>query len=134
MDDRGLSDTKAYRNGVVLGFTVAEVILLVLFALLLALAALLIKGKESVAKSEAINKRFDAVLIALEQGDANLVKSKIEEALKQQIDYEKKGQAFARDVIEKLICVFEGDIRRHPDQWEYWEEFGPGAIEDGQSI
>jgi len=49
-----------------------------------------------------------------------------------EIEYRKKGHAFTRDVIEKLICVFEGDIRRHPDQWEYWEEFGPGEIDDGQ--
>jgi len=49
-----------------------------------------------------------------------------------EIDYENEGRAFASDVIEKLIAVFEGDIRRHPDQWEYWEEFGPGEMEDGQ--
>ncbi|MDQ1286034.1 MAG: phosphatidylinositol dimannoside acyltransferase [Thermodesulfobacteriota bacterium] len=49
-----------------------------------------------------------------------------------EIDYENEGRAFASDVIEKLIAVFEGDIRRHPDQWEYWEEFGPGEMDDGQ--
>lgn len=44
------------------------------------------------------------------------------------IAYEKKGREFDRDVIENLVSVFEGDIRRHPDQWEYWEEFGPAEI------
>jgi len=45
-------------------------------------------------------------------------------------DFEKERRIFARSVIEKLVGVFEEDIRRHPDQWEYWEEFGPDGITD----
>lgn len=47
-------------------------------------------------------------------------------------DFKMDRRSFSRSVIEKLVTVFEKDIRRHPDQWEYWEEFGPGGITDDQ--
>lgn len=48
------------------------------------------------------------------------------------IDYEKENPQIIRDVIEKLSCIFEQDIRQHPDQWEYWEEFTPANINDDE--
>jgi len=48
------------------------------------------------------------------------------------LDYKMTRREFTRDVVSKLANVFEKDIRQHPSQWEYWEEFTPEEASDGE--
>jgi len=48
------------------------------------------------------------------------------------LDYKMGSREFTKNVVGKLVDVFEEDIRQHPDQWEYWEEFVPHEVWDGQ--
>ena len=88
--DRDYSDSDQYRRGVVLGFTVAEVIILILFALLLALAGLLLNNRKDVQRANAINERFDGVISSLNLGNSSVVLKKINDALDENIDYQRK--------------------------------------------
>ena len=49
------------------------------------------------------------------------------------MDYHQPRSEFNRTVIGRLAGIFEEDIRLHPDQWEYWEEFGPDPTLRGGS-
>jgi hypothetical protein len=91
-------NTDAYRRGVVLGFTVAEIILLILFALLLALATLLLSGRDATQKANAINHRFADALLLLEKGDKEAFIKQVTQALSDEIDYQKKLE----DIEKKL--------------------------------
>jgi hypothetical protein len=88
--ERDYSDSDQYRRGVVLGFTVAEIILLILFALLLALAGLLLSNRNDVERANAINDRFDSVISSLNLSNSSLILKKINEVLDENIDYQRK--------------------------------------------
>ena len=88
--DSAYDDTAAYRRGVVLGFTVAEIILLFLFALLLALATLLLSGRNSVDRAKAVNERFDTALVALAKGDSTQFLKSVNAVIADEVDYQKK--------------------------------------------
>ena len=77
-----------YRRGVVLGFTVAEIMLLVLFALLLALVGALSRGKSEIEKAEAINQKFLAAIKLID--DSEKFKKEIESTLLERVDYDNK--------------------------------------------
>lgn len=111
MDNRDYSDTASYRRGVVLGFTVAEIMLLMLFALLLALAGLLIKGRHDVQRATAVNDKFGQILSSLDLSDKVLVHKSIEKVLAEHVDYQKKlkeienklkTQSLPDDVYEEI--------------------------------
>ncbi len=111
MDNRDYSDTAAYRRGVVLGFTVAEIMLLMLFALLLALAGLLIKGRHDVQRAAAVNDRFGHILSSIDLSDKVLVHKNIEKVIAEHVDYQKKvkeienklkTQSLPDDVYEEI--------------------------------
>lgn len=87
--DRDYSDSAPYRRGVVLGFTVAEIILLILFALLLALAGLLLNNKKDMERANAINSRFN-VILSENFANKDLLLKKIDEIIAENIDYQKK--------------------------------------------
>jgi|GEM_PF-2609187 hypothetical protein len=79
-----------YRKGVLLGLTVAEIILLILFALLLALWAQLSILKSDSERAKAIINRFsDVIKRADNKSDAELAKD-IEKILQLEIDYSAK--------------------------------------------
>jgi hypothetical protein len=103
MDDKDYSDKKAYRRGVVLGFTVAEIILLILFALLLALAAVLIKGQGAIEKAHATNQRFGGAIAALDRQDKPSFIKNIDAALMEQIDYEKKVKELEKKMMKQSL-------------------------------
>jgi hypothetical protein len=88
--ERDYSDSDQYRRGVVLGFTVAEIILLILFALLLALAGLLLNNRKDVERANAINDRFDSIISSLNLSNSSLVLKKINDVLDENIDYQRK--------------------------------------------
>jgi hypothetical protein len=103
MDDRDYSDKKSYRRGVVLGFTVAEIILLVLFALLLALAAVLIKGRGAMERAYATNERFGSAIAALDRQDKVTFSKNIDTALGEQIDYDKKVKELEKKMMKQSL-------------------------------
>ena len=103
MDDKNYSDKSSYRRGVVLGFTVAEIILLILFALLLALAAVLIKGQSAVEKAHATNQRFGAAISALDRQDKPSFLKNIDAALMEQINYEKKVKELEAKMMRQSL-------------------------------
>jgi lauroyl/myristoyl acyltransferase len=39
------------------------------------------------------------------------------------VDYDRGPRQFAGEVVQRLVTIFEEDVVRFPDQWEYWEEF-----------
>lgn len=111
MDNRDYSDTSSYRRGVVLGFTVAEIMLLMLFALLLALAGLLIKGRHDVQRATAVNEKFGHIISSLDLSDKVLVQKNIEKVIAEHVDYQKKvkeiedklkNQSLPDDVYEEI--------------------------------
>jgi hypothetical protein len=103
MDDKNYCDKSSYRRGVVLGFTVAEIILLILFALLLALAAVLIKGQSAVEKAHATNQRFGAAISALDRQDKPSFLKNIDAALMEQINYEKKVKELEAKMMRQSL-------------------------------
>lgn len=84
------STSPEYRRGLVLGFTVAEIILLVLFALLLALVGSMISNKAEVEKAFSLNNKFNEAIKALEADDKQNFAEKVKEVINQDIDYQKK--------------------------------------------
>lgn len=87
-DNKTSSNLDSYRRGVVLGFTVAEIMLLVLFALLLAFVGALSRGKYEIEKAEAINQRFLTAVKLID--DSGKFKKEIESTLLEKVDYDKK--------------------------------------------
>lgn len=83
-------ETLSYRRGVILGFTIAEIVLLILFALLLALAALLLSGREQVQRANAINHKFQEALNSVDRKDRDEFIKKVTQALSEEVDYQKK--------------------------------------------
>ena len=111
MERGNLSDTPGYRRGVVLGFTVAEIVLLILFALLLALAGSLVTGRAEVDRAVAINKVFREALEALEINDIDKFKEELTKIVNQHVDYEAKlkdiekrlnGRVLPDDVYDRI--------------------------------
>lgn len=82
------SNLDGYRQGVVLGFTVAEIMLLVLFALLLALLGAISRGKSAVETAEAFNQKFLTAVELID--DSGKFKKQIEIALLEKVDYDSK--------------------------------------------
>lgn len=111
MERGNLSDTPGYRRGVVLGFTVAEIVLLILFALLLALAGSLVTGRAEVDRAVTINNVFREALEALEMNDLDKFKEELTKIVNQHTDYEAKlkdvekrlkGRALPEDVYDRI--------------------------------
>lgn len=99
MSDRDdYSTSPEYRRGLVLGFTVAEIILLVLFALLLALVGSMINNKAEVEKAISLNIKFNEAIKALEMDDKHAFAEKVKEVINEDIDYQKK----LKEIEQKL--------------------------------
>jgi len=71
LQTRRVGDDAAYRRGTLFGFTLAEIVLLIIFALLLALTALL------VAKEQKIDELMKASegMVRVMPGDAKLIET-----------------------------------------------------------
>jgi KDO2-lipid IV(A) lauroyltransferase len=48
------------------------------------------------------------------------------------LNYDRPPEEFNIEVIGRLTQFLEKDIRRYPDQWEYWEEFTPADLQNGK--
>lgn len=79
-------DSVSYRRGLVLGLTMAEIMLLLVFCLLIALAALISRSREKLAEAE----KKVAELTLLAEGNTTLGKETVE-ALREQAAAEKPG-------------------------------------------
>jgi hypothetical protein len=79
-----------YRKGVLLGLTVAEIILLILFALLLALWGQIYKMKSEVERAKVINNKFSSIIEKQEKSPDNNLVNEIEKIIKIEIDYSAK--------------------------------------------
>ena len=79
-------DSVSYRRGLVLGLTMAEIMLLLVFCLLIALAALISRSREKLAEAE----KKVAELTLLAEGNTTLERRAVE-ALREQAAAEKAG-------------------------------------------
>jgi hypothetical protein len=96
-----------YRKGVLLGLTVAEIILLILFALLIALwAQLSILKSDSERAKAIINKFSDVIKRADNKSDSELAKD-IEKILQLEIDYSAK---LARELVRYKENLLPDDV------------------------
>lgn len=95
MPERRAKESKNYRRGLILGFTIAEIVLLVLFALLMALAQRLISGKKEVLQATALNSRFMEAVASM---DDPSFQKKLNAAIQQEIDYQKRLE----DAVSKI--------------------------------
>lgn len=103
MEQGNFSDSPGYRRGVVLGFTVAEIVLLILFALLLALAGFIVSGKAEVEKAAATNAVFLTAIGAVKSSDPEKFKMEVEKVITQQINYESKIRDIEKRVGGRLL-------------------------------
>lgn len=94
---------RGYRKGVLLGLTVAEIILLILFALLLALFSRILTLQESEEKVNAILNRFGNALSASAKGDDKKFLTDVEKAIQIEIDYAKKLADALGDSKSRLL-------------------------------
>ena len=109
MKDKGakvLSQDRAYRRGLVLGLTMAEIMVLILFALLLILAAALGPLKKDIDKTEKIINERDTRIIVLENllGDilhSNQSGMTVDDII-QQIERQENSNAKLQAEIERL--------------------------------
>lgn len=105
-DAKVLSQDRAYRRGLVLGLTMAEIMVLILFALLLILAAALGPLKNDIVKKEDIINERDTRIIVLENllGDIlhdNRSGMTIEDII-QKIERQEESNAKLQAEIERL--------------------------------
>jgi hypothetical protein len=98
---------KGYRKGVLLGLTIAEIILLILFALLLALFSRIITLQETEERASALINRFGSALSASEKGNDKKFVTEIEKAIQLEIDYAKK---LADALVESKNRLLPEDI------------------------
>lgn len=87
----------------VLGLTIAEIILLLLFALLLALAAGLIKANKGAAENAALRTMFDDAIASLDANDTVGFKREVQKVISDSAAAEKKYQAKAAQLEMRLI-------------------------------
>lgn len=94
---------KNYRRGLILGFTIAEIVLLVLFALLMALSSQLISGRASVSEANALKTRFFDAIEALNRDDTVSFRKLIDESLLREIDYQKRLEEIQRKFAKQSL-------------------------------
>ena len=102
---------KNYRRGLILGFTIAEIILLVLFALLMALSSQLISGRSAVSEANALKARFFDAVDALYRDDAVAF----------------KDQRAGDDVVEQSAIMADdqhGAGKIHQQLFQQFQRFG----------
>jgi hypothetical protein len=104
-------EENGYRKGVLLGLTVAEIILLLLFALLLALWGQIASMKAEVSRAKIINSKFSEFISKNENLNSIKFKEDIEKIIKSEIDYAEKlskelekykNNLLPDDVFEKI--------------------------------
>jgi hypothetical protein len=96
-----------YRKGVLLGLTVAEIILLILFALLIALWAQLSILKSDSERAKAIISRFSEVIRKADsKTDSDLAKD-VEKILALEIDYSAK---LAKELVQYKDKLLPDDV------------------------
>jgi hypothetical protein len=118
-----------YRKGVLLGLTIAEIILLILFALLLALFSRITVLQESGERAEALIKRFQGALDASSRGEDKKFVTEIEKAIQLEIDYAKKladalgdskNRLLPEDVYEAVVSK-KFNFDNHEDRKKFIE-------------
>lgn len=115
-----------YRKGVLLGLTVAEIILLLLFALLLALWGQIAVMKSDIEKAKIINDKFSS-LINSEVLNKN-IQADIEKVINIEIDYsaklakelEKYKNNLLPDDVFELIKSQNLDLRKIEDREKFF--------------
>jgi hypothetical protein len=113
-----------YRKGVLLGLTVAEIILLILFALLIALWAQLSVLKSDAERAKAIISRFSEIVNKANSKTDSEIAKDIEKVLKLEIDYsEKLSKELLRyknnllpDDVFELIKTLNLDLKKLEDR------------------
>lgn len=123
------SAARGYRKGVLLGLTIAEIILLILFALLLALFSRIQVLQESGDRAEALIKRFGSALTASGRGDDKKFVTEVERAIQLEIDYAKKladalgdskNRLLPEDVYEAVVSK-KFNFDNHDDRMKFIE-------------
>lgn len=94
---------KNYRRGLILGFTIAEIILLVLFALLMALSSQLIAGRSAVSEANALKARFFDAVDALYRDDAVAFKKLLNESISKEVQYQKELEAIQKKLSKQSL-------------------------------
>ena len=94
---------KNYRRGLILGFTIAEIILLVLFALLMALSSQLISGRSAVSEANALKARFFDAVDALYRDDAVAFKKLLNESISKEVQYQKELEAIQKKLSKQSL-------------------------------
>lgn len=102
-DQTPLKYKAGYRKGMVLGLTIAEIILLLLFALLLALAAGLIKANKGAAENATLRTMFDEAVAALDAKDGAGFKKAVQKVLSDGAAVEKKYKDKVTELESRLI-------------------------------
>jgi hypothetical protein len=117
-----------YRKGVLLGLTVAEIITLILFALLLALWGQISKLQGEIERAKAINAKFYK-LVNSAQSKSNLdLAIELEKIIKAEIDYaarlaaelERYKSNLLPDEIFELIKSQSFDLRKVEDREKFF--------------
>jgi hypothetical protein len=118
-----------YRKGVLLGLTVAEIILLILFALLLALWGQIYKMKSEVERAKVINNRFLSIIEKNDKSPNASLTDDIEKLIKIEIDYsfklakelEKYKKNLLPDDVFELIKSQNFDLNKSEDREKFFK-------------
>lgn len=92
-----------YRRGVLLGLTIAEIILLLLFALLLALWSKIDQLNKLEDRARVINEKFDAAVRAIDANDQQALKAELDRIIAAEIDYSRRLAAEIEKQKERLL-------------------------------
>lgn len=116
-DSKSRISERGYRKGVLLGLTIAELILLLLFALLLALFSRIIVLQDMGDRGAALSNRFGAALSASSRGEDKVFITEVERAIQMEIDYAKKLSDALGDSKTRLLPddVYEAVISKKFD-------------------
>lgn len=93
----------SHKKGVVLGLTIAEVILLLLFAILLALAASLTRAVKDGKEATAIVNRFGSVIEASYGDDAAKIREAMKKELEKQLVIDREIEAAVKRFEKQLL-------------------------------
>jgi hypothetical protein len=121
-------EENGYRRGVLLGLTIAEIILLLLFALLLALWGQISTMEQDVKRANVINSRFSAVIKSNNTLTEKELASEIEKIISAEILYaqelakevEKHKNNLLPDDVFEMIKSQNIDLRKADDRIKFF--------------
>ena len=134
-------EESGYRKGVLLGLTIAEIILLLLFALLLALWGQISTMEQDVKRANVINSRFSAVIKSNNTLTEKELASEIEKIISAEILYaqelakevEKHKNNLLPDDVFEMIKSQNFDLRKADDRIKFFNLVKMASLVDKES-